>query len=99
MESRSVMVTILGAAEIGLIIAATYFLSTMVGSTDTSNELVKTVVPVTGILGGIVMVHTLLWYMYFQYEPMAMNLYFLVSGSMSIIISLLALSISLVVRQ
>jgi hypothetical protein len=37
--------------------------------------------------------------MYFQYEPMAMNLYFLVSGSMSMVISLIALSISLVMRQ
>jgi heme/copper-type cytochrome/quinol oxidase subunit 4 len=99
MESRSMMVTILGAAEIGLIIAACYFLSMMVGSSDTGNELVKTIVPVTGILGGIIMVHTLLWYMYFQYEPMAMNLYFLVSGSMSMIISVVALSISLVMRQ
>jgi len=93
------MVTVLGAIEIGLLVAVCYFLSVMVGSPDTGNDLVKTVVPVTGILGGIVMVHTLLWYMYFQYEPMSMNLYFLVSGSMTMIFSLVALSISLVSKN
>jgi hypothetical protein len=40
-----------------------------------------------------------LWYLYFTYEPMSMNLYFLISGSMSLIISLIALSISLVSRS
>ena len=93
------MVTILGALEIGLIVAVTYFLSTMVGTKDTGNDLAKTVVPVVGTLGGIIMVHTLLWYLYFTYEPMSMNLYFLVSGSMALVISLTALSISLVSRS
>jgi hypothetical protein len=99
MESRSVMVTVLGAIEIGLLIAVTYFLSTLVGNRDTNNDLVKSVIPVTGTLGGIVMVHTLLWYMYFQYEPMSMNLYFLVTGSMTMIFSLVALSVSLINRS
>lgn len=93
------MVTILGALEIGLIVAVTYFLSTMVGTKDSGNDLAKTVIPVVGTLGGIVMVHTLLWYLYFTYEPMSMNLYFLVSGSMALVISLTALSISLVSRS
>jgi hypothetical protein len=93
------MVTVLGALEIGLIAAVCYFLSAMVGTKDTGNDLAKTVIPVTGSIGGIVMVHTLLWYLYFTYEPMSMNLYFLVSGSMSLIISLVALSISLVSRS
>lgn len=99
MDSRSTMVTVLGALEIGLIIAVCYFLSAMVGTKDTGNDLAKTVIPVTGSIGGIVMVHTLLWYLYFTYEPMSMNLYFLISGSMSLIISLVALSISLVSRS
>ena len=93
------MVTILGALEIGLIVAVTYFLSTMVGTKDTGNDLAKTVIPVVGTLGGIIMVHTLLWYLYFTYEPMSMNLYFLVSGSMALVISLTALSVSLVNRS
>jgi hypothetical protein len=98
MDSRATMVTVLGALEIGLIAAVCYFLSAMVGTKDNSNDLAKTVIPVTGAIGGIVMVHTLLWYLYFTYEPMSMNLYFLVSGSMSMIISLIALSISLVTK-
>lgn len=98
MESRSTMVTVLGALEIGLIVAVCYFLSAMVGNKDSSNDLAKTVIPVTGCIGGIVMIHTLLWYLYFTYDPMSMNLYFLISGSMSLIISLIALSISLITR-
>jgi hypothetical protein len=99
MDSRATMVTVLGALEIGLIAAVCYFLSAMVGTKDTGNDLAKTVIPVTGSIGGIVMVHTLLWYLYFTYEPMSMNLYFLISGSMSLVISLVALSISLVSRS
>ena len=98
MDSRATMVTVLGALEIGLIVAVCYFLSAMVGTKDTGNDLAKTVIPVTGSIGGIVMVHTLLWYLYFTYDPMSMNLYFLISGSMSLVISLVALSISLVSR-
>ena len=99
MDSRATMVTVLGALEIGLIGAVCYFLSAMVGTKDTGNDLAKTVIPVTGSIGGIVMIHTLLWYLYFTYEPMSMNLYFLISGSMSLIVSLVALSISLVSRS
>jgi hypothetical protein len=98
MDTRATMVTILGALEIGLIAAVCYFLSAMVGTKDTGNDLAKTVIPVTGSIGGIVMIHTLIWYLYFTYEPLAMNLYFLISGSMCLIISLVALSISLVTR-
>jgi hypothetical protein len=93
------MVTILGALEIGLIMAVCYFLSAMVGTKDSGNDLAKTVIPVVGTLGGIIMIHTLLWYLYFTYEPMSMNLYFLVSGSMSLVLSLTALSVSLVSRS
>jgi len=99
MDSKATMVTVLGALEIGLIAAVCYFLSTMVGTKDTGNDLAKTVIPVTGTLAGIIMIHTLIWYLYFTYQPMAMNIYFLVSGSMSLIISLLALSISLITRS
>jgi len=98
-QSGATMVTILGALEIALIGAAGYFLSQLVGSTDTSNNLVKTVLPVTGTLGGIVLLHTALWYLYFTYNPLSMNLYFLLATSMSIIISLVALSIAMVSKS
>jgi hypothetical protein len=99
MDSRQTMVTVLGALEIGLIMAVCYFLNLMVGTKDTGNDLVKVVLPVTGTIAGIVMIHTILWYLYFTYEPLSMNLYFLISGSMSMIISLVALSVSLVTRS
>jgi hypothetical protein len=95
----SIMVTFLGGIEIALIVAVSYCLSTMVGSSDNGNDLVKTVIPVTGILGGIVLLHTVLWYFYFTYHPLSMNIYVLVSGAMTMIFSLVALSISLVNRS
>jgi hypothetical protein len=95
----STFVTVLGTLEIGLIAAGGYFLSQLVGNPDNSNDLAKTLLPVTGILGGIVLLHTVLWYIYFTYNPLSMNLYFLVSTAFSMIISLTALSISLISRS
>ena len=98
-SSGSTLVSILGGLEIALIAAVGYFLSQLVGNKDSSNDLVKTVLPVTGTIGGIILLHTALWYFYFTYNPLAMNLYFLVSTSMSLIISITALSIALVSRS
>ena len=95
----STTVMILGGGEIGLIALVGYFLSQLVGNYDTNNDLVKIVIPVTGSLGGIVLLHTALWYMYFTYNPLSMNLYFLIATSMSLIISLTALSIAMVNRS
>jgi hypothetical protein len=90
---------ILSGAEIILIAVGAYFLSQVVGTNSTNNDLTKTLTPTIAILCGIVLVHTLLWYMYFTYNPISMNLYFMVSGSMTMIISLVALSISLTSRS
>jgi hypothetical protein len=95
----SILITALGAFEIGLIIAGGYLLSQLVGSKDTSNDLVKTVLPVSFTLGGIVILHTVLWYFYSTYNPLSMNLYFLMATSFSMVISLTALSIALVNRS
>ena len=89
----------LALAEVILIGVAAYFLSQVTGTNSTNNDLTKTIVPVIGILGGIVLFHTLLWYMYFTQNPISMNLYFLVSGSMTMIISLVALAVSLVSKS
>ena len=97
-KTGSTLVTVLGGLEIVLIAVSGYFLSQLVGNADTANDLAKTLLPVTGILGGIVLLHTLLWYMYFQYNPLGMNMYFLVSTSLSMIISLTAMSIALISR-
>ena len=98
MESNTT-VSILGACEIVLVIACGYFLSTLVGNSDTNNNLTMTLLPVTGSLGGIVILHTLLWYFYFTYNPLGMNLYFMMSTALSMIISLTALSIALIVKR
>jgi hypothetical protein len=97
-ETGSTVVLVLGFIEICLIAVVGYFLSVMVGNKDNSNDLAKTVVPVTGTMGGIVFLHTIIWYLYFTYDPMSMNLYFLVSNAISLIISLTAISISLTSR-
>jgi len=97
--SGSYYITGLAAIEVALIGLVGYFLSQLVGNRDTSNDLVKTVLPVTGVLGGIVLVHTVLWYYYSTLNPLSMNLYFLMATSFSFIISLTALSISLVNRS
>ena len=68
-SNTSTLVMVLGGLEIVLVAAVGYFLSQLVGNSDTSNDLVKTLLPVTGTIGGIVMLHTVLWYMYFTYNP------------------------------
>jgi LPXTG-motif cell wall-anchored protein len=98
-KTGSTTVTILAIAELVMVGLAGYFLSTLVGSPDTANDMSKTLLPVTGILGGIVLLHTLLWYFYFTYHPLSMNLYFLMSTAVSMIVSLTALSIALIQRS
>lgn len=98
-KTGSTTVTILAVVELVLAGLCGYFLSTLVGNPDTSNDLAKTLLPVTGILGGIVMVHTFLWYTYFTYHPLSMNLYFLMSTAISMVISLIALSIALIQKS
>ena len=98
-QSGSTLVMVLGAVEIVLVAVVGYFLSQLVGNKDTSNDLVKTVLPVTGTLGGIVLLHTALWYVYSTYNPLSMNLYFLIVTSLSLIVSLTALSIAFTNRS
>ena len=99
MSSLPLMISLIGATEIAALITICYFLSQLVGSPDNGNDLAKTVVPISAGIGAIVILHTLLWYMYFQYNESAMNLYFLISGSMCMIFSLTALAISLCQRS
>ena len=99
MSSLPILISIIGATEIAALITICYFLSQLVGSPDNGNDLAKTVVPITGGIGAIIIIHTLLWYMYFQYNEGAMNLYFLISGSMCMIFSLTALAVSLCQRS
>jgi len=75
-----------------LILITFWLFSKLVG---TVNELQTTVMPITGMLLAIIVIHTVLWYLYFQYEPMVMNLFFLITGSMAMIFSICAVSISL----
>jgi len=98
-SSGSMLVTGLAVFEIGLIIYAGFALSNISGNPDTSNEVVKSVLPAVFTLGAIIMVHTFLWYMYSTYNPLSMNLYYLLATSFSLLISLMALSIAIVNRS
>ena len=95
-QSGMILVTVLGVAEIGLIIGGGYLLGQLVGNKDTTNDLGKTVLPITFTLATIVIFHTVLWYFYSTYNPLSMNLYYLLATSFTMIISLTALSIAIV---
>jgi hypothetical protein len=97
--NTTVLIGILAAIEIGLISTAGYFLSQLVGNKDTTNDLSKTVTTITSILGAIVMFHTALWYVYFMYNPLSMNIYFLITTSLTMVLSLTSLAVSIVNRQ
>jgi hypothetical protein len=91
MDKISYIVGILAAIDLILISVVIWRFSII--DNNTSN-LRATVTPITGILLTIIVLHTALWHMYFQYEPMAMNLYFLITGSMAMIFSISALAIT-----
>ena len=95
-NKTTLLVSCLGAIEVILLGLVIYFLSQLVGNNDTSNNLSKTVTPILGILGAIVFVHTIMWILYSTHNPLNMNMYFLLATSFSFIISLTALSISIV---
>jgi len=92
----SALVTGLAFLELALIGVAIYFLSKLVGTPDTSNDLIKLLAPTTSVLVLVVVFHTFLWYMYSNKNPLSMNLYYLIATSASILISLTALSIAIV---
>lgn len=98
-SSNTILVSVLGGLELGLIATVVYLFSQLVGSKDTANNLSMKVLPITGTLGAIVLLHTILWYTYFNYNPLSMNLYLLFSTSMNTIISLFALSIALTIQN
>ena len=98
-SSTTILVSVLGFAEIALIALTGYFFSQLVGNKDTANELSKTTTVVTSLMGGIVLLHTALWYMYFIYNPLSMNLYFLLTTSLTLVFSLTALGLSIVNRS
>lgn len=91
LKDSSFKTSIIGGVELVLIGVAGYLLSKVV-----KNDISKTLLPVTGILIVVIILHTILWYLYSTYNPLSMNLYYLVATSFSIIVSLTALSISLI---
>jgi len=87
---------VLGVVEVALIVACGVVMSQLSGNADTSNDLSKTVLPITGTLGGIVLIHSIMWYIYFTYNPLSVTLYMQVAMAMCMCISLTALSIAIV---
>ena len=98
-QNGLILVTVLGFVEIVAIIVCGVFLGLLVGDKDSSNDLGKIVIPVTGGLGAIVMIHTLLWYFYSIYNPLSMNLYYLLATSFTMLVSLTALAIAIVNKR
>ena len=89
-------VVILGVIEMALITTCGFYLSKLVGTKDTSNQISATVLPIVGTLGGIVMFHAVIWWIWFQYMPSHANIYLIVMVSICLICSLTAMAISLV---
>jgi hypothetical protein len=98
-KTGSWMMGVMAAVEITIVGIALWQFSNLVGTKDNSNELTNRLLPVTGLLGAIVMLHTFLWYLYFTYHPLSMNLYFLMSSSITMVISLTAISIALIQKS
>jgi|LauGreDrversion4_2_1035121.scaffolds.fasta_scaffold139199_2 hypothetical protein len=95
----SMMPNIIGILELVLVSIGIWQFSQLVGNKDTQNNISAVILPVILIISGIILLHTLLWYYYFTLNPSSMNLYFLISGSISMIISVTAVSISLTSQQ
>jgi hypothetical protein len=93
------MPNIIGILELVLVSIGIWQFSQLVGNKDTQNNISAVILPVILIISGIILLHTLLWYYYFTLNPSSMNLYFLISGSISMIISVTAVSISLTSQQ
>jgi hypothetical protein len=95
MDKITYIIAGFATVETILILITFWMFSNLVGAV---NDLQTTVMPITGMLLAIIIIHTVLWYLYFQYEPMVMNLFFLITGSMAMIFSISAVSISLCQR-
>jgi len=91
LKDSSFRTSIIGGIELALIGVCGYLLSKL-----NKNDLSKTLLPVAGILIVIIILHTILWYLYSTYNPLSMNLYYLTATSFYIIISITAMSISLI---
>ena len=89
-KDTSFKTTVIGGIELVLIAVCGYLLSRV-----NKGDILKTLLPVSAVLI-IIILHTILWYLYSTYNPLSMNIYYLISTSFSVIISLTALSISLI---
>jgi hypothetical protein len=95
MFDETVFKVLLAITEFILLIGTGFNLTKLVGNRDNAAELAGALTPIMFLLGVIVFLHTLLWYMYFTYNPIGMNLYFLISSAITMFVSLIALSVSL----
>lgn len=93
---RMVIFYVLIVFEMVLLSVAAWQLSKVTGSVESNSNNTAILGSSLGLLAGIVLLHTFLWYMYFTYNPISMNMYFLISGAVSMIISIIALAISLI---
>jgi len=98
----SLFITFIAAAEIAIILTCLHFFPHMIGNPDNSNDLEKDILPIVYYISGVVSIHTLLWFIYLNYYTSnadSMNVYYLLASSFSILVSLIALSMSLIVKK
>ena len=98
----SLFITFIAVAEIAIILTCLHFFPLLIGNPDISNDLEKDIVPFVYYISGIVSIHTLLWFAYLNYYMTGadgMNLYYLLASSFSILISLIALSMALIMKK
>lgn len=98
----SLLITFISIAEVAIVLTCLHFFPRLVGNPDTSNDLEKDILPNVYYISGIISIHTLVWYIYLTYymsDADGMSLYYLLAGSFSILISLLALSVSLIMKK
>ena len=99
LNKQNIFMIVLAVIEVTVICIIAWKLTELTGSPDNNNELVKTIIPISCLLGLLIMIHTVLWYIYFQNDSSGMSVYFFISGAVSMIFSLIALSVSLCQRS
>lgn len=95
MDTTTIIIMVIALFEIGLLITGSVYMANLAGGPDTSNQISAKIIPVVAIMGVIVFLHTILWYMYHSINSADMTMYFLISTSFSLLLSFTALGVSI----
>ena len=92
-NKMTIYILVIAGIEIALLVSSGIQLSKIAVNKDNPTE---TILSVTGIMGAIVFVHAILWWIWFQYHPAHSHIYLIIMVSVCLILSLTAMAISLV---